>query len=133
MPAWIDEFKRYAPNARLWGLHSYKDPNNGTTWHLRGLLQQVKGRVWLTETGGIKRLKPLKGSKGNGRFNTLQGQARALKRVFALAKLAPRRINRIYFYQWRQAPGERWDSAFLDSRGRSRPVVSALRAELKRR
>ena len=28
----LDRFKRYAPDARLWGVHSYKDPNNGTTW-----------------------------------------------------------------------------------------------------
>jgi hypothetical protein len=133
MPAWIAQFKRYAPKARLWGLHSYKDPNNGTDWHLRAFLKQVKGRIWLTETGGIKRLKPLPGSRGNGRYNTLHGQARALKRVFALAKIAPRRINRIYFYQWRQARGERWDSAFLDARGRSRPVLFALRSALKRR
>ena len=40
----------------------------------------------------------------------------------------PRRIKRIYFYQWQQDPKARWDSAFLDRRGRVRPALSALRA-----
>lgn len=126
--SWIAQFKRFAPKARLWGIHSYKDPNDGTTWHLRQLLRLVKGEVWLTETGGIKRLKPAPGSRGNGRFNTLSGQAKAVKRVYALAKLYPRRIKRIYFYQWQQDPKARWDSAFLDRRGRVRPALRALRA-----
>jgi hypothetical protein len=132
-PRWISEFKRFAPKARLWGVHSYKDPNNGTTWHTRELLRLVKGQVWLTETGGIKRLKPLPGSRGNGRFNTLRGQATALKRVFTLAKLYPKRIKRLYFYQWQQDPKARWDSAFLDHRGRIRPALSALRYSMRHR
>jgi hypothetical protein len=130
MLGWIKQFKHYAPSARLWGLHSYKDPNNGTTWHTKGLLRTVKGTVWLTETGGIKRLKPAAGSSGNGRFNTLKGQAQAVKRVYALAKLS-KRIKRIYFYQWQQDPKARWDSAFVDRYGKIRPVLAALRAGMK--
>jgi hypothetical protein len=130
-PAWIKRFKQYAPKARLWGVHSYKDPNNGTTWHTRELLKLVKGQVWLTETGGIKRLKPAPGSRGNGRFNTLRGQAKAVKRVYGLAKLYPRRIKRIYFYQWQQDPKARWDSAFVDRKGHVRPALAALRAGMK--
>jgi hypothetical protein len=131
-PAWIKKFKRYAPKARVWGVHSYKDPNNGTTWHTRELLKLVKGQVWLTETGGIKRLKPARGSRGNGRFSTLSGQAKAVKRVYGLAKLFPRRIKRIYFYQWQQDPKARWDSAFLDRKGHVRPALAALRAGMRR-
>jgi hypothetical protein len=130
MPKWIKQFKRFAPKARLWGLHSYKDPNNGTNWHTKELLRTVKGKVWLTETGGIKRLKPAPGSRGNGRFNTLRGQATAVKRVYALAKMS-KRIKRIYFYQWQQDPKARWDSAFLDRKGKVRPALAALRAGMK--
>jgi hypothetical protein len=129
--AWLTKFKHYAPKARLWGIHSYKDPNNGTTWHLRELLKLLKGKVWLTETGGIKRLKPAAGSRGDGRFNTLSGQAKAVKRVYGLAKMFPRRIKRIYFYQWQQDPRQRWDSAFLDRKGRVRPALAALRSGLR--
>lgn len=131
-PAYIREFKRWAPTARLWGVHSYKDPNDGTTWHTRELMKLTKGKVWLTETGGIKRLKPNPGSRGDGRFNTLRGQAQAVKRVYGLAKLFPRRITRIYFYQWQQDPRARWDSAFLDHKGRVRPALAALRAGMRR-
>jgi hypothetical protein len=130
--AWLAKFKRYAPKARLWGIHSYKDPNDGTTWHIRQLLRTVKGQVWLTETGGIKRLKPAPGSRGNGRTNSLRGQAKAVTRVYGLAKLFPRRIKRIYFYQWQQDPKARWDSAFLDRKGRVRPALAALRRGLRR-
>jgi hypothetical protein len=130
MPAWIAKFKRFAPGARLWGLHSYKDPNNGTTWHLRNFLHQVKGQVWLTETGGIKRLKPEPGSRGHGRTNSLHGQAVAVKRVYALAR-SNKRVRRIYFYQWTQNRTQRWDSAFLDYRGRKRPALAALAAGLR--
>jgi hypothetical protein len=132
MPAWIAKFRHYAPGARLWGLHSYKDPNNGTNWHIRGLLHAVKGEVWLTETGGIKRLKPAPGSRGNGRTNTLRGQAQAVNRVYALAK-SNKRIKRIYFYQWTQDRKQRWDSAFLDYKGRKRPALSALATGFKKR
>jgi hypothetical protein len=133
MAAWITKFKHFAPDARLWGVHSYKDPNNGTTWHTRQFMHLVKGEVWLTETGGIKRLKPNKGSKGNGRFNTLHGQSVAVKRVYALAKAYPKRIKRIYFYQWKQDPKARWDSAFFDRKGKVRPAYTALRLGFKRR
>ncbi|MEA2291889.1 MAG: hypothetical protein QOF17_909 [Solirubrobacteraceae bacterium] len=131
MPWWIGQFKRYAPTARLWGLHNYKDANNGTTVNTRTLLKIVKGTVWLTETGGIKRLKPHPGSRGNGRTATLKGQALAVKRVFALAKLS-KRIKRVYFYQWRHATKNRWDSAFVDEHGKPRPALAALRSGLRK-
>jgi Glycosyl hydrolase catalytic core len=129
MTKWLQKFKKYAPKARLWGLHSYKDPNNGTTWHIRQFMRTVKGQVWLTETGGIKRLKPGPTSRGNGRFNTLKGQATAVKRVYQLAR-SYKRIKRIYFYQWKQDRKARWDSAFTDYKGRSRPALTALRRGL---
>jgi hypothetical protein len=131
MPWWIGQFKRYAPKARLWGLHNYKDANNGTTLNTRALLKIVKGTVWLTETGGIKRLKPHPGSRGNGRTATLKGQALAVKRVFALAKLS-KRIKRVYFYQWQHNPKNRWDSAFVDEHGKPRPALATLRAGIRR-
>jgi hypothetical protein len=94
MLPWIQKFKRHAPKARIWGLHNYKDANDrtGTT---RRLLRAVKGQVWLTETGGILRLKPSDGSRG-GRRHTKREQARAVSRVYKIAK-SSRRITRVYF------------------------------------
>jgi hypothetical protein len=128
MLGWVRTFKRYAPAARIWGLHNYKDANDatGTT---RTLLKAVKGRVWLTETGGILRLKPSDGSRG-GRKHTRGEQAAAVRRVYRIAK-SNRRITRVYFYEWAKKTGNRWDSAFLESDGRLRPSYHALRRGLR--
>jgi hypothetical protein len=128
--AWIKRFKRYAPHARLWGLHNYKDANDHTNT-TRRFLRAVRGKVWLTETGGILRLKPHPGSHGNGRKETKAHQAGAVTRVFRLAR-ANHRIERIYFYEWRHQTKNRWDSAFLDANGHKRPAYRALQRNLGR-
>jgi hypothetical protein len=128
MLAWIKTFKRYAPMARIWGLHNYKDANDakGTT---RLLLKAVRGQVWLTETGGILRLKPSDGSRG-GRKHTKAEQARAVKRVYQIAK-SNRRIARVYFYEWAKKKGNRWDSAFVETNGKLRPSYHALKRGIR--
>jgi hypothetical protein len=128
---WIKRFKRYAPHARLWGLHNYKDANDHTNT-TRKFLKAVRGEVWLTETGGILRLKPHPGSHGNGRTETKAHQAGAVSRVFALARAHRTRIRRIYFYEWRHETKNRWDSAFLDANGHKRPAYRALERNLPR-
>jgi hypothetical protein len=127
---WIKRFKRYAPKARLWGLHNYKDANDRTN-STRRFLKAVRGKVWLTETGGILRLKPHPGSHGNGRTETKAHQAGAVGRVFKLARTY-RRIQRVYFYEWRHQAKNRWDSAFLDADGHKRPAYRALQRNLRR-
>ena len=128
MLAWVKKFKRYAPTARIWGLHNYKDANDarGTT---KLLLKAVRGQVWLTETGGILRLKPADGSRG-GRKSTKAQQARAVKRVYQIAK-SSRRITRVYFYEWSKKRGNRWDSAFVETNGKLRPAYQALKRGLR--
>jgi Glycosyl hydrolase catalytic core len=132
MVPWLKVFKRHARGAKLWGLHNYQDANNGTTHGTKALLKAVKGKIWLTETGGILRLKPSKGSRGKGRKATRAKQATAVKRVFKLARLS-QRIDRIYFYEWKQNPKNRWDSAFVNADGTLRPAYHALKRSLKRR
>jgi hypothetical protein len=128
MVAWINKFKKHAKSPRIWGLHNYKDANDaaGTT---RTLLKAVKGQVWLTETGGILRLKPSNGSRG-GRKHTKAQQAKAVKRVYTIAK-SNRRITRVYFYEWARKKGNRWDSAFVESNGALRPSYRALKRGLR--
>jgi hypothetical protein len=119
MVAWLKTYKRHVRGAKVWALHNYKDVtrSRGGT---RDFLRTVQGAVWLTETGGLR---------GRG---GLKGQAKAVRRVFAIARAAPR-IRRIYFYQWRHDASQRWDSAFVSASGRRRPAYYALRAELGRR
>jgi hypothetical protein len=128
MLPWINKFKRYAPSARIWGVHNYKDANDATG-STKQLLRAVKGQVWLTETGGILRLKPADGSRG-GRKHTKAHQAKAVKRVYKIAK-SSRRITRVYFYELAKKKGNRWDSAFLERNGKSRPSYTALRRGLR--
>ena len=125
---WVNKFKKYAPTARIWGLHNYKDANDatGTT---KLLLRAVKGQIWLTETGGILRLKPSDGSRG-GRKHTKAEQAKAVKRVYKIAK-SSRRISRVYFYEWAKKKGNRWDSAFVEHNGLVRPSYHALKNGLR--
>jgi hypothetical protein len=129
MLGWIKKFKKYARKPRIWGLHNYKDANDGTGT-TRALLRAVKGQVWLTETGGILRLKPSAGSRG-GRRHTKSQQARAVRRVYKIAK-SSRRITRVYFYEWSRKRGNRWDSAFVEANGRLRPAYRALKRGLRR-
>jgi hypothetical protein len=128
MLAWVKKFKKHAKRARIWGIHNYKDANDatGTT---KKLLKAVKGQVWLTETGGILRLKPSDGSRG-GRKHTKAEQAKAVKRVYKIAK-SNRRIKRVYFYEWAKKRGNRWDSAFLETNGKLRPSYRALKRGLR--
>jgi polysaccharide biosynthesis protein PslG len=128
MLRWVAKFKRFAPKARVWGLHNYKDANDATNT-TRALLRAVRGQVWLTETGGILRLKSATG--GRGRKHTKAHQARAVTRVFNIAR-ANRRVKRIYFYEWKKQPKNRWDSAFLDGNGKRRPAYRALKRGLGR-
>ena len=130
MVPWLKEFRRHARKPKIWGLHNYQDANNGTSDGTRELLKAVRGQIWLTETGGIPRLKPQPGSTGRGRRTTLAGQAAAVGRVYRLARLS-RRIARIYFYEWQAQPRNRWDSAFVNADGTLRPAYYALKRGLR--
>ena len=119
MLPWLAVYKRHVRGAKVWALHNYKDAtrSRGGT---KDFLRAVRGPVWLTETGGLR---------GRG---GLKGQAKAVKRVFTIAR-SSRRIKRIYFYQWRHQRGRRWDSAFVSANGKRRPAYYALRKGLRRR
>ena len=119
MLPWLAVYKRHIRGAKVWALHNYKDAtrSRGGT---QDFLRTVRGPVWLTETGGLR---------GRGGF---KGQAKAVKRVFTIAR-SSRRIKRIYFYQWRHQRGRRWDSAFVSANGKRRPAYYALRNALRRR
>jgi polysaccharide biosynthesis protein PslG len=129
MLTWTKKFKRYAPKARLWGLHNYKDANDRTN-STRAFLRAVRGKVWLTETGGILHLTPAPRGHGHGRNHTRSHQAAAIARVFKIAR-SNRRIERVYFYEWRKQPSTRWDSGFLDANGRQRPAYRTLKRNLR--
>jgi hypothetical protein len=119
MIPWLRVYKRHVRKAKVWGLHNYKDTSSrntrGTT---RVFMRNVRGQVWLTETGGLI-------NRGG-----LKGQAKSVKRVFTLAR-SLKRIKRVYFYQWRGVRHSHWDSAFVSPSGKKRPSFYTLKRNLR--
>ena len=107
---WVRRFKaaaRYKP--RIWGIHNYVDANRFRTTGTRTLLRITKGEVWFTETGGLverRNERRIVWPRSSARA------ARALEQVFKLARLSPRRVTRVYLYQWDPA-GHRQPGADL--------------------
>jgi hypothetical protein len=132
MVRWLARFKRTAHRPRLWGLHSYRDTNRiKPLWDTdtARMLALVRGDVWFTEAGGIVRFarRYPGGRKGEARA------AAAVRRTFRLAR-AFRRVRRVYLYHWNaDRRFATWDSGLVGARGRPRPGLRVLQAELRRR
>jgi hypothetical protein len=134
MLPWIRAFQQAAGGeARLWGLHSYIDSNYGASWHTsatRRLLGAVKGKVWLTEVGGIVSF------KHHFKYDEHRA-ASAVGRALRLATMSPR-IERIYLYSWfgvdqpKTAPSYAWDSGLVSATGKPRAGFRVLRDWLAR-
>jgi hypothetical protein len=129
MLRWVADFRQVARRPRIWGLHNYRDtnPRRGQRYGgTRQLLSAVRGRVWLTETGGIvKFVLP----DGRTLFPHSERRAnRAMGRLFRLAKRYRSRIDRLYIYHWRQSAfANRFDAGLLRASGAPRPSYHTLR------
>ena len=137
MESWLKTFKKYATKPKIWGLHNYKDTNKRKGQKLGGtkrLLDTVKGKVWLTETGGIvKFILP----DGRTLFKKSESRANsATKRMFSLAKQYRSRIKRLYIYQW-QAPASsettRFDAGLVRPDAKPRPAFKTVQRYMKSR
>ena len=128
MVRWLARFRSVARGARIWGLHNYRDSNPRRGQRYGGtklLLRTVRGKVWLTETGGIVRfILP----DGRTLFPYSERRANvAIGRVLRLAKQYRSRIGRLYVYHWQQdAFGNRFDAGLLDNTGNPRPGYHTL-------
>lgn len=132
MVNWLTAFKRYAIRPSLWGLHSYGDANRNVPWNRSSaklLLDNVNGKVWLTEVGGLVAF-GMKYSYSESRAKN------ATRRTIALAKKS-RRIQRVYFYSWygtahlsKRRP-YKWDSGLVSPSGKPRPAYYVLRDWLR--
>jgi hypothetical protein len=126
--SWIARYQRhlrYRP--KIWSIHNYHDANYLTSKGVQALMQTVRGKVWLTETGGLVKFRVRNGRKIS-KHN--YGTRHAAKSVTHVLDLAHRfhRIQRIYLYNW-NAPKRftTWDSGLIDTRHRPRPAYTALR------
>jgi hypothetical protein len=118
---------------RLWALHNYGDVNRLVFAATRHFLDAVRGRVWLTETGGIVRRRRTKRS-GTWFPQTKRHAGEATAYLLRRSHEFRARIARIYLYHWDvQRPNRRWDSALIGPHGRARPAFSVLARYLGRR
>jgi hypothetical protein len=133
MVRWLVRFRSVAHGARLWGLHNYRDSNPRRGQRYGGtklLLKTVRGKVWLTETGGIVRFVL---PDGRTLFPYSERRANmAIGRVLRLAKAYRSRIERLYVYHWRQdAFNNHFDAGLLRKDGKPRASFYTLERWLK--
>jgi hypothetical protein len=133
MHRYLRAFLRRAPGRpRLWGLHNYQDVNRRTYADTRRMLATVRGRVWLTETGGIVKF----GDSGQFPYS----EARAANRTRWLFRLANRydtrrrglrsRITRLYIFRW-LGGGDRFDAGLVDPDGTPRRAYYVVLRHLR--
>jgi hypothetical protein len=127
----IRRFRRFAGSrATILGFHNYSDTNRFSTARTRRVLGAWRGKVWLTETGGVVKL-------GRSFPFSLSRAAKALGCMFTLAK-SNSRIQRLYVYQFNPASSRSadFDAGLINVDGTRRPgytVVLRKRARSCRR
>ncbi|HEV2999233.1 MAG TPA: hypothetical protein VGW75_00735 [Solirubrobacteraceae bacterium] len=131
MSTWLRRFERAARHrARLWGLHNYGDVNRLRWSGTRTFLRRVRGKVWITETGGV-----VYRAKYGGQDPFPVGARRAGRVTRYLLRMArrTRRIARVYLYHWNvDRPRPQWDSGLLDWAGRGRASFRVIARALGR-
>jgi hypothetical protein len=133
MVKWLTEFKRYAKRPRIWGLHNYRDTNRRRGQRLGGtktLLQTVRGKVWITETGGL--VKFVLPDRRTLFPRSTSRAAKALRRTFALAKRYRSRVKRLYIYNWNgSSKRARFDAGLVNPNGKPRPGYRVVKKTLR--
>jgi hypothetical protein len=135
MLRWVKRFRRYArTEPKYWGLHNYVEANRFRTTSLKKLLRRVKGKVWLTEVGGIVKRRTNKKYTVKRIPESQWHALRVTRYIFdEVATLSPR-ITRVYLYHWNSSSRrDSWDSALIGPTGRRRPAFAVVQKELRRR
>jgi hypothetical protein len=112
------------PEPRRWGLHNYSDVNFLRDGATKRITKAIKGRFWITESGGVVDAT----SPTASRFPR---GARYAARVaaFILGPMLMRipQIERVYFYNWKANDGPvSWDSGLVAADGTPRPAYKVL-------
>jgi hypothetical protein len=120
----LRSFLRYAhPTPKIIGFHNYSDTNRFSTTRTKRVLATFRGKVWLTETGGIVKL-------GDSFPFSLSRAKRALGCMFTLAKTNPR-ITALFVYQFNPAPDPqtaRFDAGLINPDGSVRPGYAVVKS-----
>jgi hypothetical protein len=122
--------KAHVATPQVWGIHNYEDVNYFHATNTAQMLKLLPGQIWLTETGGIAFFET---SALNVLLSSsIERQAKATDWMFKLALRYPKRIARLYIYNFfnggADGPTNRFDSALLDGSGLPRLAWYALYA-----
>jgi hypothetical protein len=135
---WLRAFDKGAKKrVKIWAIHNHIDANRNTQVGTKQFLKAFKrGKVWFTETGGIyQRWIPKKTGKKKHmtRYNPRQA-VRAVRNIFKLQRLNPRRIERIYYYNWYGTALKKpqWDSGLISASGKERKSFRTLKAQMRK-
>lgn len=120
----IPEFNKLAKGkVKLWAIHVYGDQNRLSDKGIKGLEQQLKGRLWVTETAAwVKFGDSPKWSYDENRAT------RVINFIFKSAQ-KHRRVERWYMWQWHGTPNAhsaRWDSGLFNADGSERKHYAAF-------
>jgi hypothetical protein len=125
---YLKSFLRHAsPDPKVIGFHNYSDTNRFSTTRTKRVLQTFRGKVWLTETGGIVKL----GSSFP--FSTSRA-AKALGCMFSLAK-SNSRIAALFVYQYNSPPNPTtafFDAGLINPDGSKRPGYDVVKSRKAR-
>jgi Glycosyl hydrolase catalytic core len=129
---WIKAFDRAAKKkVKIWAVHNHIDTNRNTKTGTKNFLRYTKGQVWFTETGAI--WNRWIGKRKIKQYNH-KTAVRAIRNIFKLQRLNPRRITRIYVYNWFgvKAKRPRWDSGLMNPIGTERTTFKTLKAQMRK-
>jgi hypothetical protein len=115
---------------KLWGIHNYSDTERGGSSRTEAMVKAFgPGQVWVTETGGIRKLC---GASGRCSVdNDDAGQARAIDRAFKIANKV-KRITRLYLYEWTATESaDRFDAGIIRPDGSAGKPYDTVRKYVK--
>jgi hypothetical protein len=125
---YLKSFLRYAkPTPKIIGFHNYSDTNRFSVTRTKRVLATFRGKVWLTETGGIVKL-------GDSFPFSLSRASRALGCMFTLANTNPR-IQALFVYQFNPAgdpQNARFDAGLINPDGTARPGYDVVKSRKAR-
>lgn len=124
--AWLRRFERaIGPGPLIWGLVSYPDVNRLDDSRTREFLRATEGPVWVVEVGAIHFF-------GRGLRPSISRQTRVMRYLLNVYPRVSPRLERMYVYHWRAAPGDRlFDAGLLAADGSPRPAYELFRSAIR--
>jgi hypothetical protein len=125
---YLQSFLRHAsPDPKVIGFHNYSDTNRFSTTRTKRVLATFRGKVWLTETGGIVKL-------GTSFPFSTSRASKALGCMFTLARTNSR-IQALFVYQFNPPadPGTAtFDAGLINPDQSLRPGYSVVKSRKAR-